>query len=72
MDDSLEKDCPSSRQYIDRPTDVAECYRDSEIPAHSYPVADGAIISKNEFVVSLLFTMYRIIMNKEIFSEEID
>jgi len=46
MDDSLEKDCPSSCQFIGGPTDVAECYREAKIPAHSYPVADRNIIAK--------------------------
>lgn len=43
---SLEKNCPSSCQFIGGPTDVAECYKEAKIPAHSYPVADKGIIAK--------------------------
>jgi len=53
MGDSLEKDCPSSCQFIGGPTDVAECYRDTKIPAHSYPVADKGIIAKMVELVKL-------------------
>lgn len=60
MDDSLEKDCPSSCQFIGGPTDVAECYRDESSRHIPTRWQTGILYDRLHFVeISDFFSVHR-------------